>query len=40
MSKLVLQTLETGFENPEKGIFENNPQMKFLVKHVVKILKR
>ena len=24
MSKLILQTLETGFKNPEKEIFENN----------------
>ena len=34
MSKLILQTLETCFKNPERGIFKNNAQMKFLVKHV------
>ena len=34
MSKFILQTLETGFKNPERGIFKNNAQMKFLVKHV------
>ena len=34
MSKLILQTLETGFKNLEKRILGNNPQMKFLVKHV------
>ena len=31
MSKFIIQTLETGFRNLEKG---NNPQMKFLVKLV------
>ena len=28
MSKLILQTLETGFEISEKRIFEYNPQVK------------
>ena len=32
MSKLILQIMETSFKNPEKGIFENNSQMKCLVK--------
>ena len=35
-----VKTHLTGFENPEKGIFENNPQMKYVVKQVLKILKR
>ena len=35
-----VKTHLTGFKNTAKEIFKNNPQMKFLVKQVLKILKR